>query len=350
LSENTTSYKDALQILLTSDAPPAEDEEAWSLIHDLSDHLRALCLKWFNDNLDQKMAKWKESAREAHRVPLPCLVDSTPEEKKPCEVLAPLWDRLGPFWTRYASRRVEQMMVDHLPCSWCRQAERCASKLPGTRLGQNERKMLLDAAPASGHHVDGGTRILPDDPSPSLKVMMIRARQKLYTAGLIWKQYSTGRPIPVERTSRFQDSEGIRHVQRYEMRDGCYQESRLSPFGAAIVSRYRLELEENKPVRWDERVAAALAEARKETTELVSIFAQNLSRYLCKYDRFVDEVTSNDPPCLWDEMQLCGFGLEAIRETFPEVFSALVSSLPEKVQAAICYVIEKLPREEQSEN
>jgi hypothetical protein len=42
VNEDTTTYRDALHTLLTSDAPPVEDEEAWTLITELLDHLRGL--------------------------------------------------------------------------------------------------------------------------------------------------------------------------------------------------------------------------------------------------------------------------------------------------------------------
>lgn len=285
-----------------------------------------------------------KAKREAKRVPLPCFVDKSQGQTNPCEVIAPLWERLGPEWTQYRRHQVQRMMKELLPCGWCRSAELNAKDLPGTRLGRNERRMLLNAAPSSDFHSDGGTRILPDKPSHSLRVMMLRARQKLCKAGLVWKTASCGKPLSVRRANYYRDSEGVEREQRqrFKKSERYDQEVRLTPLGDAIVSRYRRELEHNKPIRWDERVTESLAEARKSPETLIAIFARNAAEHLYKRAKWLDHVAKGEGMGCWDDEEMCGHLLRAVREMYPQVFSATLVDIPVDFQAALDRFLQRL--------
>lgn len=108
--------------------------------------------------------------------------------------------------------------------------------LRGLRLGKRDRFVLLHAAPP-------GTdwwRIRADEKGRAAHEATLRAARKLWGLELV-------------------------DINKYGGRNG--RKVRLTPFGAALVERYRRELEMGIPIRWDQRVGEAWAASRPVAAE-----------------------------------------------------------------------------------
>jgi hypothetical protein len=216
--------------------------------------------------------------------------------------------------------------------------------------------MLLTAAEASDHHCDGGNRILPDKPTASQKVMAIRTRQKLWELGLVWKGFEEGRPIRVKRNATITEwHQGKlrkrKSLQSYEMTDGCYQVVRLSPFGAAVVARYRRELEGGKPLRWDGRVADALAEVRQGPAALLVTLARNIAEELSN-QKHLPQVADQNPDEAYSfnhDIHALVLLLQAVRAVAPDAAQVAIDLLDAECRGHVALLAEKLTAGEGTE-
>jgi hypothetical protein len=115
-----------------------------------------------------------------------------------CEVMA----RIMPALTELcrtadgATTRLNESLSQvrpRLACDHCRGATAAAERLPGTRLGQRERDLLLRIAPAESNT---GELVCAPGGSRALKEAKKRAARKLVHAGLIWTGY---REVDIDR-------------------------------------------------------------------------------------------------------------------------------------------------------
>lgn len=203
-----------------------------------------------------------------------CWVDGTP-----CEVVAPFLPRLRAI-TGEAWAATLAPYTGCLPCTRCRAAGQAAARLPGQRLGRHARAILLRAADA-----EEGTVVAAEGIARAEQEARLRAARSLDALGLIARGWET-RQRTVERPARrswFTNVQGKRVAVRSE-KTWPKQESyslltaRLTPFGEALVAVYRDELETGKPIRWDHRVATALASCRRSPDELLTTFAATVTR------------------------------------------------------------------------
>ncbi len=197
-----------------------------------------------------------------------CWVDGAP-----CEVVAPFLPRLHAI-TGEAWEATLAPYTGCLPCARCRAAGQVAARLPGQRLGRQARTILLRAADAAE-----GAVVAEEGITRAEQEARLRAARSLNALGLIVRGWET-RKRTVERPARrwwFTDGQGKRVAVRSEKtwpKRESYSllTARLTPFGEALVAVYRDDLETGKPIRWDHRVATALAACRQSPEELLTTF------------------------------------------------------------------------------
>jgi hypothetical protein len=166
-----------------------------------------------------------------------------PVDGSPCDVVA----AIAPHVT---DPRAVPFFARALPCGRCRGASREA--LAGVRLGKNERSVLLVAADSG----DRGAILEPAMRAHSDRESFLRAGRSLQRARLLTSQQGHATlPAAAGGTRRA-------WVRRF----WC------TPFGAAIVERYRAELESGARIRWDERAADAARAVRLEVPALLAMF------------------------------------------------------------------------------
>jgi hypothetical protein len=264
-ADRLRAYQQVLDALRAIGPPPEADLALVGI-------LREIC---------NQAGQWMREVTTAYYAQLPdptlhdCWVDD-----EPCEVAEAIEPALP---EQVETSDARGYLKERTPCGWCRGAENAAAKLKGVRLGRLERELLLKAAPAldyspSPWQRSGGEPILPADCSAAKRSAILRARMKLWRAGLVWDG-SEERKVQVHRRATEWESYG-RMVQQpatdYEA-TGQIPTIRLSPFGAEIVARYRAELTSGKAIRWDGRVQEALAATRKSVHELLVILNRTAS-------------------------------------------------------------------------
>lgn len=159
-----------------------------------------------------------------------------------------------------------------LPCYRCRDGTAAAARLPGTRLGQRERDLLLRA---SASDANAGVLVCDAADARAVKEAKKRAARRLAHAGLIW---TGSQEVEVERADpRRGKCQGARDGDFWYFREDLTQKVRvrvvvagLTPLGEEIKRRYQLELDQGLAIRWDARVAESASVARHDHPHLLA--------------------------------------------------------------------------------
>lgn len=186
-------------------------------------------------------------------------------DEAPCEVVAALMPRFRPPTRK--GRKLDiavatALIVQALPCFYCREVDRAAGQIARLRLGRHERNILLHAPPATSRE---GAILDPSLKTHSDRETYLRAVRKLARAGLI----RTGQRRVAMRTT------GIRLDGTTVDRVYSHRTMWLTPFGSEIIECYRRELEGGRPLRWVLHADRARANARRFGTDLVARFAED---------------------------------------------------------------------------
>jgi hypothetical protein len=163
---------------------------------------------------------------------------------------------------------------NRLPCDRCRGAEDAARRLPKTRLGVHGRTILTAAAATDD---DNGVAVVPQGTPHSRAVILNRAARRLWDSGLVgmWRGRDDRRRV--YHVEKFNVEEMAMYEYTWEMTaEHRVNRVRLTPFGAALVARYRDALEMGGVIRWDERVQDALIAVRQPTDALVARLARDV--------------------------------------------------------------------------
>lgn len=242
-----------------------------------------------------------------------CWLDQTP-----CVVTQPVVAWL----TKHAPDAASAILAAHhdlRPCATCRRPIFDAQALPGTRLGQQERALLLRAA-------DEGTAVIAPEGTPrSAQEAALRAARRLEALGLVKR--GTIRDL---RTSPWETVYGWVNMGRgkrqridvrYERQRQVFPRVRtatLTPFGAAIVAAFREELETGAAIRWDTRVQRATVTSTESQAALRERFRARVAQ---RVERASERV---------------GRMLPMLREIdgFPGVKEALLRAMEDQEQGA----------------
>jgi hypothetical protein len=151
-----------------------------------------------------------------------------------------------------------------LPCTRCRVMERIGNGLRGTRLGQNERRLLL----AAGTPAAEAAWPYPGPPTVLRPVIPADADDTEYRTRTRSLEELT------RAAARSLRDKGLLHISRAPVRS---RQRRLSlmwrtSLGHQLVEAYDAELQAGRPIRWDQRRDNAIGEARLSTSVLRTLF------------------------------------------------------------------------------
>ena len=148
----------------------------------------------------------------------------------------------------------------NLPCARCREADALLDRLPSTRLGKHERRVLLAAGPpAADEYAANAAWPRPDGDSRAALKAQQRAIRKLVLAGLLLTKYVEIRvkhEVPWE-------------WQRYK---GVY----LTTFGQIVVDQVAPALRDASRIRWADHLDVLRTSLRPSAPELVEEFLLTL--------------------------------------------------------------------------
>lgn len=186
-----------------------------------------------------------------------------------CEVADAVSQRCLRPGSRAASRVRDAFLhvADCLPCNRCREAERAVESLRRTRFGKHERNILLYSPGPDAH---SGAILDPELSTHSDRETYLRAVRKLSRTGLL----EAGRRfVRVETTGTRKDGSAV-------TRSYAHRTLRQTELGALVVKYYRNDMESGRAIRWDRHIDEIRQESRWPTTDLLTLFSEELERRL----------------------------------------------------------------------
>ncbi len=200
-------------------------------------------------------------------VPTDATFYECPVDGRPCEVLEPLRSAMEAMLGREdLDMLVEGAKEGGLPCGGCRKGAVDAHNLPGLKLGRHERRILL------GADDERYQIVFPEGPGRAAEEANRRALRKLERVGLV--ELSRHHPPPgwEKESPPPKWFQAKRARSRYWYMGRAYRSAKLTPLGALVVDRGRVELEGGAPMRWKKLREDLAKDVRKPLHELLGQF------------------------------------------------------------------------------
>lgn len=153
-----------------------------------------------------------------------------------------------------------------LPCTMCqRRARADARQLARVRLGKHERRILLEAAPPEREQ---GQRLAPPAPGRAADEAHRRAIRTLAQAGL----------VHVGRDEHKTETAAATWWRAAQMRTYWHRVTWLSPLGVSVITHYRTQLLEGRPIRWGAHLLSLMHSGCADVPQLLAAFGDRLQQ------------------------------------------------------------------------
>lgn len=138
-----------------------------------------------------------------------------------------------------------------------------------TRFGKHERNILLYSPGPQAH---AGAILDPELSTHSDRETYLRAVRKLSRLGLL---DSGRRFVRVETAGTRRDGTPVTRAY-------AHRTLRQTELGALVVKYYRSDMESGRAIRWDRHIEVIQQESRWPTSDLLTLFSEELERRLAE--------------------------------------------------------------------